>query len=76
VAGAGLDEEGLVEAGWLELEAGAVLTGRVAAEALGAAAESDELPDEPPPQDAQSRAAKMITTARMRSLFPIPVRWL
>lgn len=71
---------GLADGGGLGFGAGAGLggepTGVVAAEALGAAAGSEEAPDEPPPHDAQSRATMMITTARMRSLFPIPVRWL
>ena len=79
VAGAGLEAGGVAEGDGLELDAGAELIGGVAADALGAAAASDELPDPPPPHDAHSRLAMtaiMIATARMGSILPILARWL
>ncbi len=73
VAGVVVDVDGLeFDAG---AELGAELTGGVTAEALGPVAGSDEVPEEPPPHDAHSRAAIMIATARMGSLLPIPARW-
>lgn len=83
VAGGGLDEGGVAAGDGLELDAGAELgaefTGGVAAEALGAAAASEEVPDPPPPHDAHSRlavTAMVIATARMGSILPILARWL